>query len=474
MKPMAGAAVAALVVLAGGVPAQGGDFGAQREAARAALAKALEGYAEWCQSKSLFHSRKTALETLLELVPDHPEARKALGHVRAKDGSWKAPDKPKTFRDFDKKALEEAPARWREATSGYVARMVSLLEGNALAPEERELAAHEALWLDPENERVHLLLGEVRGDKGWVLPETLRAKERRAALRELVQSALEGAPAASPAPLAERERKIPLHLEALAAPGLRVVGTADAEELLLAAQAALALERLLQAVFESRHSLPADTTVFLLSDPGHLQAFLEHHPSIAPEQHAYFQALEGSGIQGTSDFAFWSGDTQRRIDGVVRLLLGYWLSGAFEINADHGWAYEGFGLFLTRSLVRTRMTWLAQPSRVLAPEADVALRQKLIDPATNWMDEALRMLREGRQPPLGELLPKGASQLSTEDVLYAYAIATYLLEARAEVVPRMLSRIGAGYPRSQAFQEALGMDLAAFERHLLRWLGERT
>jgi hypothetical protein len=234
------------------------------------------------------------------------------------------------------------------------------------------------------------------------------------------------------------------------------------------------MESLLQAVFESKHALPEDTTVFLLSDPAHLGPFLEHHPAVPKEARATFAKLENGGIQGTNDFAAWTGDSQRRIDAVVRLTLGYWLSGAFEIDVRQAWAYEGFGLFLTRSLVRTRMTWFAEPASVGDPQKDMALRQKLLDPATNWMDESLRLLLEKRQPPLAELFKKSGIQLTTEDVLTSYTLATYLLEARPEVVAKMLARLGTGYSTVQAFQEALGMDLATFERHLSRWLKERT
>jgi hypothetical protein len=476
MRRWAGIAIAIAWTLTGRARASVGQesgFERRLEVARQELVGRLEGYTAWCQTKNLFNERRRACELLLELVPDHPEARKTLGFTREKGGGWKAPEKEKSFRDFDKKALEEAPGRWKEAVEGYLAAMTGLLEGGALTAEQRERAGREALRFAPNDARVHELLGEVRGEAGWVLPETLRAKAQRAVLRDHVASALEGAPAAVPVPLNERERKFPLHLEAVASARLRVVGTASVEELTLCAQAVQALEYLAQQVLASKYFLPPDTTVFLLSDPLHLPKFLEHHPSVRPEDRAYYQSLEGGGIAGTADFAFWTGDTQRRIDGIVRLVLGYWLSGAYQIHADIGWVYEGLGLYLTRSLVRTRLTWLAQPSKVLEPTQDIALRQKLIDPETNWMDEALRLLQEERAPALGELVSKGASDLTTEDVLFAYALATYLLEAQAERVPRMLEHIGNGLAKSQAFQEAVNMDIAAFQRHFRRWLEER-
>lgn len=469
-----------VALLAVGAPLQRADFEARRAEAWVVLRKDLDGYVEWCHSKSLFQEKARALELVLEFDPAHAEARKALGFVRDKNGEWRAPAKPKVFKDFDKKALAEAPERWRAMSADFVGRMAALIETEGLAPEQRELAAREALRFDPDNERIHTRLGDVRGENGkgektWVLPETLRAKEGREALRLHVRNAFQRAEGvAQAAPLNEREKRFALPLTAVAAPGLRVVGTTGEDELLLAAQAVLGLQYFLQAVFDSKYVLPHDLTVFLLADPSQLPPFLAGHPGVPEAERARFALLEGGGIPGTNDFAFWTGDTQRRIDGSVRLVLGFWLSGAFEINVTHGWAYEGIGLYLTRALVRSRLTWLAQPSTVLDAQQDLALRQKLIDPATNWMDEALRLVQEKRQPPFPELFQKNALVLTTEDVLTAYTLATYLLEVRPEVVPKMLARLGTGYSAAQGLQEALGMDLATFQAHLARWLSERN
>src|SRR5262245_7352331 len=226
MKRFASAGLVVLLLGAAGVrSAQSSAFETQRAAARAALVKELEGYVAWCQGKSLFLERQKACGLLLELDPEHAEARKALGYTRAKDGTWAAPEKPKTVRDHDRKALEEAGGRWREATAGYVAAMVGLLEAGTLSAEDKEAAAREALRVEPENEHVHVLLGEVKGEKGWVLPETPRAKERREELRNAVREAHEGAPAVEAVELTGREQRIPLKMKAFAAPGLRVVGT---------------------------------------------------------------------------------------------------------------------------------------------------------------------------------------------------------------------------------------------------------
>lgn len=472
MKWLAGTCLLA-VLLAGGAAGQAGEFERVRAEARVELVQALLAHVEWCTGKSMFQAREEALAQVLELEPDHGEARRLLGFTREKDGTWKPPAKPRPPKDFDKKLVDEAATRLAAAHGPYVERLVGLLESGTLDAAAQAAAEAEVLRFEPDEPRVRARRGERRDGERWVLPETLAARARREELRALVKQAFaEGLPAEE-VPLTERERAFGKKWRAVAAGKLRVVGSVPLEELTLCATAVQALERFAQGVFGSQHALPADLTVFLLDDAQQKRDFIEKHPSIAPEARAYYQALEGCGVQGTADFAFWTGDAQRRIDGVVRLALGYWLSGAFELRAEHGWLYEGFGLFLTRSLVRSRLTWLAQPSKTLPSAEDLVLRQKLLEPESNWLDEARKVMQAGHTTPLPELARKGASELTTEDVLCAYALASYLLEARPELVAALCTRVGRGVPSTQALAEALALEPAAVPARLLRWMEER-
>jgi len=484
MKRLAGTGLL-VVLLAGGAAGQAvnpssGSAGATadefqrvRIEARVELVQALEAHVEWCTGKSMFLAREQALLQLVELEPDHVEARRLLGFTRERDGSWKPPAKPRPPKDFDKKLVDEASTRLAATHGPYVERLVALLEQGTLDAAARAAAAAEVLRLEPDEARVRALLGEVRDGERWVLPETLASRTRREELRALVKQAFAEGVAAEEVPLNERERAFGPKWRAVAAGRVRVVGSAPLEELGLCATAMQALERFAQGVFGSRYALPEGLTAFLFDDPQQKTLFIERHPAIAPEARAFYQALEGCGVQGSADFAFWTGDAQRRIDGIVRLLLGYWLSGAFELRAEHGWLYEGFGLFLTRSLVRSRLTWLAQASTTLPSAEDMALRQKLLEPDSNWLDEARKVLQAGRALPLAELSRKGASELTTEDVLFSYALTSYLLEARPELVAPLCTRVGRGVAPTQALAEALALEPAAVPARLLRWLEER-
>ena len=122
MRRMAGS-VLLVSLLGGGAAAQLSDFEAQRAAAHKALIQSLGDYAGWCEGKKLFQERQKAFELVLSLEPGNADAQKGLGYTREKDGTWKPPAKPKTLHDFDQKALEEAPARLKAASTGYVSAM---------------------------------------------------------------------------------------------------------------------------------------------------------------------------------------------------------------------------------------------------------------------------------------------------------------------------------------------------------------
>jgi hypothetical protein len=463
--------VAALLALALATAAQG--FEAAFQAAREELAHGLDDHAGWCGKKKLYLERQTTYELLLTLEPDHEEARRILGYKRDRDGGWVAPGRSRPVKNYDEEALAEAPGRLRAVQMTYVGRMVALLEGGQLTDDQQSQVVAEALRIDPDNETVHSRLGEVRSDKGWVIPETLRASARRKELSGFVREALTDTPPLAEVERDEFERKIPLKMKAFTSGELRLVGTVDENEMALCAKAVHGMQRLLQLVFDTNQPLPRGARVFLLADPEQKKALLEHHPAIPASQLPLYEPLEGAGIQGTADFAFWTGDPQRRIDGIVRLVLGYQMSGLFRVTTRQGWAYEGFGLYMTRALVRSRLTWLAQPSAVLDAKSDYALRQKLIDPETNWMEETFLLFQDGKAPKLVDVLKKSANELTTEDVLVSYSLATYLLEVHPGEVGPLLKKLGTGYSSLGAFGEALGMTLGAFGPHLQRWLSER-
>ena len=256
-------------------------------------------------------------------------------------------------------------------------------------------------------------------------------------------------------------------------PRVRALGTGDEEEPLRAVQALNAAVTAFNAILGTDAALHARCTVYLLADPGERTALFDGHPGIDARMRAAFESLEGTGIQGTGDFAFWADSPAKRIDGVVRIALGWLLADAYGITIEEAWIHEGLGLYLTRSLVRTRLNWFVQPSPGLAPQAEAELRRKLLDPETNWMDEAYQVLQRPDRPRFAELVKKRALDCTVEDVLYSYALGAYLLEARWRETPGLLERIGRGAPVLGSVEEKLGRTPDELDQEVLRWLSER-
>ena len=183
--------------------------------------------------------------------------------------------------------------------------------------------------------------------------------------------------------------------------------------------------------------------------------------------------LDGSGIQGTGDYAHWGPEEERRLDGLVRQALAWLLVESYGVSPESGWALEGFGLYLCRELIGTRLTWFVKPSENTVASEDNALRARLLDTRTNWMNEANKVLQGEHSPKLEFVLGKTVNNLTTEDLLYSYVLAAFLLEARPEVIPPLLRAIGGGATSQDALQKELGLDLPRIDGLVRRWLTER-
>lgn len=253
----------------------------------------------------------------------------------------------------------------------------------------------------------------------------------------------------------------------------RSLGTGSTAEIEKLNQAMWVTYEYFNSTFSSKAKLPKNLTVFTLASPADGMAFVDAHPDVDDEYREFLRTLEGSGIRGTGDFAQWSSDEQRRLDGLVRQALAWLFASGFEIFPKHGWAFEGFGLYLTRELVGTRLTWFAGPSTNMPAAQEQALRRRLLDPTCNWMNEAYEVVKRPQRPQLNLLLEKDVSEMSPEDLLYSYVLAAYLVEAESVKLPTILTKMGQGTKSATAIEAELGINVLELDRRLRRWLSER-
>ena len=449
------------------------EFGACRVRCNKELIKRLERHASWCRGRKVFGEYAKTLRLILEVDPQNKTALKGLGYKK-RGGEWLPPKVEKTFNNRNEKALAEVPERLEQAIRPLVDCKERWVREGELNKDDRCLALADILRVDPSNAFVAKAGVDVRAAAAQVLPETVVAKDRREALKALVVEGFKNAPESFEGELLDADEALGVEwLGVVESPSMRVVYATTFEEADRLLHALHATESLFRELFPKRRGLPMGLTVYLMETETQKALFLENHPRVTDKNRDYLAQLGGSGIQGSNDFAFWSGDEQRRADGIVRIALGWMFIGGFGFSVETGWAYEGLGLYLTRALVRTRLNWTAQADPSVTPTEDFKLRTRLLLAETNWMEEARLMWTAGRAPDLEELLRKNVNELSTEDILASYVLAAYLLEGQPEKADHFLRLSGTKMPIKEQIERAFGWDPETLCERAGRWLSER-
>lgn len=440
---------------------------AVRATEKAALVKRLLELARWCHDSQLFQERDRVWRQVLELEPDEMEARKGLRFGRNPDGTWKEPA-PRPAQNLNKKALADFPARRAAAITPYRDALLAALDRAPAANRPSERVYQDLLALDPEDVVVRARRGEVADGKTWVLAETVTARARRTELRALVQESLaRPLELAAAAPDAAESAWADAWSCGTRAPHVRVLGTGGASDCAAVATKLEATVHVFAALFSVPETTPPAFTFYLVPGPARGE-FLARHPAFDDELRAAFAKTPGAGLPGSTNTVLFELETRRRDDCAVRNALWQLLRLHFGVERVHGWAFEGLGLYLTRELVGSRLTW-----SILANKDAEALRAGLLEPDANWMNEGLKLLRAPEAPPLAAVLDEPVTTLSVADLVVGYVFAAYLVEGRPNEAAPFLARTGAGKKADETAREALGTSMEELKPRLVRWLEER-
>jgi hypothetical protein len=447
------------------------DYETGHKAAQVELVKRLEVLADWCNSKELFQERDRVWHSILALDASNAAARKGLRYARNPDGSWQEPA-PREAKNRNAKALEELPAKRAAATEAFRETLLSLLAKEPETSPLRHTAYTEILAVDPDDRVVRGLRGEKDLDGKWVLEETWRAKKRRAEIKEFAKAAMASAAKIERLEPSANEKEFGVRWTSmLKSDGVRVLSTGDEAEARRTAELVQAAGPFFRAVFVCDTPHQESWTANILTRPGEQDLFLDRFPGMAPDFRAFLKNVVGCRFPGQPCIAYWDKEPARRLDGSARQTINDFLNRTFGLTMNHGWAWEGFGLYLTREITGTRFTWFIQP----APGGKYnAMRARLMSPDANWMNEALTLFGSNEHPKLAALLENDVNKMGIEDMLCAYALAAYLLEGRPEEAPEILREIGLiKQTTAQAIQNVLHMDASQVEERLHRWLTER-
>ncbi len=171
------------------------------EALRARTADTVQGQwelAEWCRQRSMLSQRRTHLQRIVELEPDHKAARSALGYVW-KDGQWTTHEEVMKSR-----GLQSFRGRW-------------------LTPEEIEIAKEKDSREQTESEWVK----KVEQWRGWLVTD--RARQARESIL-----AIDDPAAVKALAQAIKASRTSADTRALCIKALAKIGSSDAKVILAA------------------------------------------------------------------------------------------------------------------------------------------------------------------------------------------------------------------------------------------------
>jgi hypothetical protein len=472
MRPLA----AALLLLALVAPAGAGTVDDERKAAAASLAPRLEALATWAHDVKLFRSRDRTYALLLRFVPDHAEARKWLKVAKGKDGAWKQDPRYKEPKDFDPKLLPDFEGRRASAVGPFADALAALLERSEdLTVESREALLGDFLAAAPDDARARRANGEVLTAGTWLLEETLAARKRRRAIEEAAAKALADVKPPVETQATDAENALGAAWTCvLKMPDLRVLGTPPGEEVERTAREMQAARPYLRSVFDAELPTFPGMAVYLFTSPQEGRDAVARDPEFGEEEREFAANLVSTWSPKSNHLFAWSADPLVRRDSAVRQIVGATLRFKFGVTVKRGWAWEGFGLYLTHKITGTRLTFFVRRSEYAdggkAPGDD--LLRRLQESGADWMEEGRALLASEKRPEFRLLLGKDVNGMLGDDALYAYLLASYVLEGRPDAASRVLKGVNRGAGPDEWVRESLGFTVEGLERRLARWVEE--
>jgi len=467
-------AIAAVLLIAAAARAGVPDAHA---AARRTLVEQLDALATWCMKSKLFLDRNLAYELILRFDPDHREARKWLKYVE-REGQWVRLADYAPPKNMNAKAEPAYADRRAEIVKQFADGLVATLEGEGAgwAEADRRRAIEDVLAVDPDNERARALNGQVRDRGRWVLAGTARAATRRKELVDAARAAMAAVPEPRSVGIGQDAQLGVAWTDAVETETWRVVATTGTEEARRAAVIATAANPLFEAAFGIAVEPRKGQVYYVMQHQADFQQVLTNHPRCTPEFRKFAFEVSSAWLPRTAILLAHGTEASTRIEYAARQPLAGLLLRGFGITARQGWAYEGIGLYLTELLTGTHTTYTIHPTGY-APDHQrekTELWNRIRAPDSNWFDVARQLAGEGKAPDLVDLMSKDVNTMDAEDLIFSYALAGYLIEARADVAPDLLRAIGEKkIPFHDAVPKVLGLDVRALEQRFRTWLGER-
>ena len=451
------------------------DLAKALDQARGKYADEVEKVAAWAAKKDWQGEAEELWEEVIDLVPDHKKARKALGYsFDRRKQEWIRDEDWRPGRNggrVDGAALDE---RLEKARSSYRDCLLKAVQkhGEGVELEEVRRILDPVASHFPEDADLQKAMGRVEGWEGrpWVLPEAKLARERRAALKKTGADLRKEAPERTASEANEGEKEIGLGFSIMGLGDWRALATSNKDEASDALEVAWTSGELFKLVLHEEASLPEGLSIYVLDDFGQRSA-IARLPNVRETDREAIQEVSAFWLDWHT-FSVVDDEKRQRMDAVSRQCIAWLLKDSFGITMRNGWVFEGFGLYLSYRVVGTRLGIFIREGEYTGNSNAEDLLARLKGSRSNWFKIAHDVLTEGERPRLAFMLGKDVNSLTGNELLYGYVLSAYILEVLPDKAPELLKRIGSGDQPAIVLEETFGMKLDTIERQLFNWLDD--
>ncbi|MFO0932564.1 MAG: hypothetical protein U1E39_07630 [Planctomycetota bacterium] len=431
-------------------------------AARKGAIVRLEETATWCDRQRLFGARDRVLATILTLEPDHPRARSTLKYSRGPDGAWVRRSPYAAPPDWNRGLLPQVDERVAAALTGYRDAVIASVTGEDVPLARREQALDALVELLPADRVVRELRGDVLVGDRWRMPESVDGKRRRAELRAVAVAARRAFAARPP------DDGSSGWTSALVASGIRMYSSMHATvlgDVLRDTEAAFALARV---ALERPPDAPlAVDTVYLLDDREQALKLIARASKDPVRDVAAARLVSGTWL-GDKAFVSYMADPAVRGRACARAVVNGEILAAFP-TADGGFVEEGIGQRLLYLALDAHGPPFVTIEGTDLPGADDDEGEPLPTNPREWLPRAARVLQTDGARRLGAVISARLNAMTPANVLVAYALAAYLIEARPDRLRPFVEGLEATSDASKLVEEVLAGDLASLAVRVRRY-----
>jgi hypothetical protein len=461
------AAGLALVLAAVAAPARAGPppAGDPLAPARKVVVAKLEALATWCDGNKMPGERDRTFRRILVFDPDHARSRAGLHFKRAsRTAPWVQDDYVEPA-DWDKSLLPEARKRRIAAARAFRVAAAEAYDAAGVAPGagRREEAAEISLDLAPEDEDFHRERGDVQDGGAWVLPETAAGRRRRAEFKERLGRLPPGGFAEDPEALAHH------WTGGARSDHFDTYGHVPTEECLQEVRLRERGLEFLRFVLGPVEPRKDRHPLVLFPDYRTARRFLASKVEWAPLLKE--SELLGSMPLDDTIYLSWQEPDERRVVG-LRNLVSHALRTVTKVHL-RAWTVEGVGQRICRHVSGRHGACFCNVAGTDRPsDADVEDDVRTLDAVSSWIHPAAAVLRHEPVRRLRAVLTMNLNAMHGTDLVVAYALGAYLLEARPEALQPMITATAGEDDADKACRAALGVDVETLAWRLRRWAAE--